>query len=121
MSEIADAIHADAEAAREEIRAAGIVCPSCGVNMADLPWDHRLLFNGEPTITFPATAECADGKPVDLAATGYGTVKAAVSVAFWGEMNAAMDAEFSRALGWDIRGPAPAANFTGFLGMLGQQ
>ena len=27
---IGDAIHADAEAAREEIRACGLICPSCG-------------------------------------------------------------------------------------------
>ena len=43
MSEIAAAIHADAEAAREEIRAAGLICPSCGENYADLIGRHCLV------------------------------------------------------------------------------
>ena len=43
---IGDALHSDAEAARAEIREAGIVCPSCGVNMADLPYEHSLEFSG---------------------------------------------------------------------------
>ena len=34
---IGAALHAEAEDARGEMRAAGIACPSCGVNMADLP------------------------------------------------------------------------------------
>jgi hypothetical protein len=39
---VGDALRADAEAARAEIRAAGIYCPSCGISMADLPGDHML-------------------------------------------------------------------------------
>jgi hypothetical protein len=43
---VAAALHADAEAARAEIREAGITCPSCGVNLADLADDHDLAMEG---------------------------------------------------------------------------
>jgi hypothetical protein len=62
VSEIADAIHADAEAARAEIRAAGIFCPSCGVNMADLPEGH-MLTNGDLTGTAAMVKSVDHGAP----------------------------------------------------------
>lgn len=67
------ALAADAEAARAEIRAAGLVCPSCGVNMADLPEDHMLtLTHGRESEDAPLkapTAQCNYGKLVTLAAS----------------------------------------------------
>ena len=51
------ALRADADAARAEVRAAGVTCPSCGTNMADLPGDHMLTLSGEE----PYTARCAGG------------------------------------------------------------
>ncbi len=68
---IGDALRADADAARAEIRAAGIVCPSCGVNMADLPEDHLLALSGvgKPDgkgMEHNWTAQCGSGKLVEL-------------------------------------------------------
>lgn len=110
MSEIADAIHADAEAARAEIREAGIVCPSCGVNMADLPRDHVLTitsgrsYEGGPggavvLAREPQTAKCAAGQAIELAdSTGTPTVdfetfKAAMNISVWDTCNRAVAAE----------------------------
>lgn len=60
---IGAALHADAEAARAEIRAAGITCPSCGVNAADLPERHRLAI--VPGLADGYT-ECRDGQPASI-------------------------------------------------------
>ena len=47
VTEIADAVRADAAEARAEIRAAGITCPSCGQNAADLIGTcHEVEFSG---------------------------------------------------------------------------
>lgn len=62
---IGEALHVEAEAARAEIRAAAIVCPSCGVNMADLPREHKLAIDGDEN--GPWSAQCASGNLVPLA------------------------------------------------------
>jgi hypothetical protein len=103
-TEISRAVRADAEAAREEIRAAGLVCPSCGVNMADLPRAPG------------CTVKCNYGEGV--CPVGYEAFKAAANVSLWGNVNRAMDAEFSKMLGGDINGPTPEPKFTGLLDVL---
>ena len=114
-TEISRAVRADAEAAREEIRAAGLVCPSCGVNMADLPRDHDLPI--PPNLGAPGcTVKCNYGEGV--CPVGYEAFKAAANVSLWGNVNRAMDAEFSKMLGGDINGPTPEPKFTGLLDVL---
>jgi hypothetical protein len=61
------ALHADAETARAEIRAAAIICPSCGVNAADLPDGHMLAIYADADTGW--SAECRDGVAARLAAT----------------------------------------------------
>jgi hypothetical protein len=61
---VAAALRADAEAALEEIRATGITCPSCRVNMADLPDGHALTVSDGPGAR--RTAECQQGDTVQL-------------------------------------------------------
>ena len=122
-TEISRAVRADAEDARAEIRAAGIICPSCGVNMADLPRDHTLVFTNDkhPDLTeslLASYAECADGQRICLLNAGFGAVKAAANVSLLDQYNAAMDAEFSKMLGWDIRGETPPPKYTGLPGVL---
>jgi hypothetical protein len=84
VSEIADAIHADAEAAREEIRSAGLICPSCGQNAGDLLGRHCLVLIKEPDRAIPV-AECRDGRRVPL--EDWNTIHAAANIAlmddFW--------------------------------------
>jgi hypothetical protein len=82
---IGAAIHAEAEEARAEIRAEGILCPSCGVNMADLPPRHHLAFRNEPHPDLPkgllpAYAECRDGQRVCLLDAPFDAVKAAANI-----------------------------------------
>lgn len=72
---IGDALHAEAEAARAEIRATGIVCPSCGVNMADLPDGHELVFSDDAADGF---CVCGDGQRAEMARPG--TFEMAVNV-----------------------------------------
>src|ERR1035441_2205358 len=55
---IGDAVHADAEAAREEIRADGLICPSCGQNYADLIGRHCLILVMDVRAPW---CECRDG------------------------------------------------------------
>lgn len=99
MSEIAAAVHADAEAAREEIREAGLFCPSCGKNAADLIGRHCLvLITSTPVSPGRAfgqnvalmgkpepSCECRDGQHVVL--DGFEMWKAAANFAllddFW--------------------------------------
>lgn len=63
-SAISRAVRADAESAREEMRAMGLTCPSCGQNEADIYGKHRssLRIDGERKIM---AYECRDGVPVD--------------------------------------------------------
>ena len=103
---IGDALRADAEAARAEIRGTGLICPSCGVNMADLPDGHLLvLLLGE-------YAECADGERVNLLEASFEVTQAAANIAVWDAFRK-REAEAFRAIVGDGRG-----DFTGLLGIL---
>lgn len=120
MSEIADAVHADAEAARAEIRAAGIACPSCGVNLADLPNVHMLVLDmgavdWERAERRPRTARCQDGTLVPMDDASFETWQAAVNVNLYDKWREAMDAEWSKEMGFDVRGEWPP--FPGFTGL----
>ena len=82
MSGITDAVRADAAGARAEIRAAGLICPSCRKNWADLDHDvHWLVL----CFTGPGTgfAECHSGDRIPLIGPGstFATVQAAASIA----------------------------------------
>ena len=112
---IGDALRADAEAARAEIRAEGITCPSCGVNMADLPGGHMLIVSREE----PYTAECKAGEPASLALSpvnddAFAKWQAAANVALWDDFRKREAEAFER-----ITGTGPA-NFTGLLDVLEQ-
>jgi len=109
---IGDALRADAEQALAEIRAAGISCPSCGVNMADLPQDHRLVLTNEPHPDLreglsAAYAECRDGQRVSLLGASLKTLKAAANVSLLDDMRAAEDAAFSKLTGFGAQGESP--------------
>ena len=80
---IADAIRADAESARTEIRAMGILCPSCGINMADLPDGHHLELSG----TGIPVASCGPGKTVTLDGTDWDALQAAATITVFEEMH----------------------------------
>ena len=109
---IGDALHADAEAARAEIRAAGLACPSCGVNMADLPEDHVLtLGHGSQREDAPAeapAAKCVHGALVVLATSSpmtdaeYQRVRAAANIALMDDFRKREAEAFAQMLG----GPA---------------
>ncbi len=81
---IGDALRADAEQARGEIRAAGLICPSCGKNAGDLYGRHCLVLIKEPERAIPV-AECRDGGRVPL--EDFNTIRAAANIAlmddFW--------------------------------------
>lgn len=106
---IGAALRADAEAARDEIRAEGIVCPSCGMSMADLPNKHSLVLYG------PAGrdcgAECADGIPVDMSA--FEAMQAATTVAVYDDFRRRMEAAWRQ----EIIGEGPG-KFTGLFSVL---
>jgi hypothetical protein len=80
---IGDAIHAEAEEARSEIRAAGITCPSCGVNAADLPDGHKLEIGA-------MTAQCEGGRLVAIGEDGPDIFAAVVQVSLFDEYRAAI-------------------------------
>jgi DNA-directed RNA polymerase subunit RPC12/RpoP len=116
---IGDALRADAEAARAEIRAGGLECPSCGVNMADLPDGHMLVLVSSEEAGQPQVAECRDGAPAYLAAisspmsdAGFAAWQAVSNILVWDAFRR-REAETFRA----IVGEGPA-NFTGLLGVL---
>lgn len=114
---IGDALRADADQARAEIRAAGISCPSCGVNMADLRRGHKLAISGgresENGPVEPWTAQCSDGRPVELAGTSpmddasFETWNAAVNVSLLDDLWVREDQAFEQIFG--VRPTAPAA------------
>jgi hypothetical protein len=109
---VAAALHAEAEEARAEIRAAGIVCPSCGVNMADLPDSHRLVLDPggidwERAVKRPPSALCASGELVSLDGASFETWQAAANVSLYDDFRARFDEA--------LFGTGPA-NFTGLLG-----
>jgi hypothetical protein len=108
---VAAALHADAEAAREQIRAAGITCPSCRVNMADLPEGHALAMSHEE----PFTARCEAGNLVALAGAEFGTWQDAANVSVYDDFRRREAEALKRAVG---TGPA---NFTGLLDVLNSE
>ena len=116
---IADALHAEAEEARAEMRAAGLVCPSCGVNMADLPHDHRLVLDAggidwERAVKRPPSALCGSGELVSLDGASFETWQAAANVSLYDDFRARFDEVVSS----EIIGTGPA-RFTGFLDVPG--
>jgi len=118
---VAAALRADAEAARAEIRAAGIACPSCGVNLADLPDGHALAVTGDDLHPGPGpwTAECGDGQPVTITLSVPVTEQETDAwvtmgnVLMWDDYRRRV-AEASKG----VVGEGPA-NFTGLLDVLG--
>ena len=98
--------------------------------MADLPSDHMLTLNHgkeyEEAPERPPTAQCNYGSLIALPVAApvsdaaFKMLRAAANVQLWDTYNAALDAGFSKALGWDINGPAHEANFTGLLDALGE-
>ena len=89
------ALHAEAEEAREEIRAAGIACPSCGVNMADLPGDHKFVLDHggidwERAVKRPPSAQCGSGGLVSLEGASFETWQAAANVSLYDDFRARM-------------------------------
>jgi hypothetical protein len=116
---VAVALAADAEEARAEIRAAGIACPSCGVKMADLPDDHKLVLDHggidwERAVKRPPSAKCGSGELVSLEGASFETWQAAANVSLYDDVRI----RFEQALATDIIGTEPP-NFTGFLDALG--
>ena len=120
-SPIAEAVHADAQAAREEIRAENLICPSCGQNYADLIGHHNLILIMADDTPW---CECRDGAQVLLGmllADRIGPEKA------WEKMQAAASISVADevwrletiALDRDITGTGPA-EFTGLLSILEQ-
>lgn len=97
---VAAALHAEAEQARAEIRVAGIACPSCGVNMADLPDDHKLVLDHggidwERAVRRPPSALCGSGRIVWLDDSRFETWQAAATVSLYDDVRA----RFEQALG----------------------
>ena len=116
--EISRAVRADAEAARAEIRAAGITCPSCGINMADLPRRHHLA--GDDDSAAVVALRCAAGTAVDISAADFETSRNAANVMVFDQYNASIDRAWSELIGFDINEPAPAHESTGLLGTIGE-
>jgi hypothetical protein len=114
---IGDALRADAEAARAEIRAEGIACPSCGVNLADLPGGHMLVIYADAVTGW--AAECRDGTAARLSVTtmddaGFSSWQNAASIAVWDDFRRREDEAFRRIIG---DGPG---EYTGLLSVLKQ-
>ncbi len=102
-----EVLRADAEAARGEIRAVGIVCPSCGKNAADFYGKgHRyddLLPGGVPACFYDlenGLLKCADGEPVPIGTlTDWEHFQAVSSIALLDEFCRKEDEAFSAMLG----------------------
>lgn len=113
---VAAALQADAEVARAEIRAQGLVCPSCEVNLIDLPDGHALVSAGGDGV--PWTAECRNGAVVTLAPSSpmsgeaFATWQAVATISVWDDFRR-REAESFRA----IIGEGPT-NFTGLIDIL---
>ena len=118
---IGDALRADAEAARTEIREAGIVCPSCGVNMADVDESHMLTLNHgreyEDAPLEAPTAQCNYGKLLNLTEAPLGRWQAAAGVALWDDFRKREAEAFARIVGER----KPGHEYTGLLDILGAQ
>jgi hypothetical protein len=69
----------------DEIRAAGIVCPSCGKNYADLlgGHQHELTVDLPSAVATPdATVRCADGVTLRFSELSFDELAAVVNVKF---------------------------------------
>jgi hypothetical protein len=107
-----DALRADADDARAQIRAAGITCPSCGASAADLAGtSHAVEFSGGtlPGSLPDGTAKCAEGSPVPLAGAGFDDISRLAQVDLLDAYERNWQAEMDK-----ICGTGPAG-FTGFL------
>jgi hypothetical protein len=112
---IGDALRADAEAARAEIRAEGITCPSCGVNLADLPDGHMLVIYPDGDADTGLAAECRDGAPAGLTVCSpFRTWQNAASIAVWDDFRRREAESFRRIIG---DGPG---EYTGLASILKQ-
>ena len=117
---IGEAVHADAEAAREEIRASSygqLACPSCGRPAADiLGTGHCLILIMAGEVAAPGdvivTAECRDGQPAGC--TTWDQCQAAANISLADEVWRQETIAFDRILG------TSPANFTGLLSVLEQ-
>ena len=125
---IGDALRADAEDARQEIRDTGLTCPSCGLNAGDTfgrhclvlttrtpvtrgrAWGHDVALLGTPE----HSCECRDGQPVLLDGADFETWRNAANIAlmddFWFRETVALD---------NLIGNGPA-QFAGLLPALEQ-
>ena len=115
---IGEALRAEAEQAREEIRAAGLVCPSCRKNAADIYGSHRYENVGEAGIplavkTMSGTLKCVDGEPVDAASLIYDQWVAVANISLMDEVWRGTDEAFTA----QFTGPGP---LTGFLDALAE-
>ena len=121
---IGDAVHADAEAARQEIRESGygqLACPSCGKAAGDIiGTGHCLIMNMDGDTPW---CECRDGAQVLLGsllvsrigpARAWEKMQAAASISIADEVWRRETIDFDRIIG---TGPA---NFTGLLSILEQ-
>jgi hypothetical protein len=110
---IGDALRADADAARQELRDLGYVCPSCGKNAADIyGTGHRYDRLGDGIVISQQVIKCADGQPVHRALLDYDQVKAVANIDLLDALNRAEDEAFAKIIG---TGPA---KFTGLLDVL---
>lgn len=118
---VSDPIAADTQAAREEIRTQGLICPSCGHNWADLIGHHNLILIMTDDTPW---CECRDGAQVLLGslltdrigrAKAWEKMKAAANIALADEVWRQETIAFDR----DIIGTSPA-DFTGLLSILEQ-
>jgi hypothetical protein len=107
---IGDALHADAEAARAEIRTAGIVCPSCGKNTGDIFGRHRYEKPDGLIALGCDVIKCADGVPVLSADLTYEQLKAVANIDLADDAWQAESDYFDK----HVIGTGPP-NFTGLL------
>lgn len=99
VSEIADAVRADA---RAEIREAGVICPSCGQNYADLIGaGHAVEFSGGnlPASLPDGTAKCAAGESISLAGAGFETISLLAGMELLDATDKAWGAEMDKIIG----------------------
>jgi hypothetical protein len=102
VSEIADAVRADAADARAEIREAGVICPSCGQNYADLIGaGHAVEFSGGnlPASLPDGTAKCAAGESISLAGAGFETISLLAGMELLDATDKAWGAEMDKIIG----------------------
>ena len=106
---IGAALHADAEAAREEIRDAGLTCPSCGQNYADLITGHCLILI--MAAERKVEAECRDGQRAECVT--WDDMRAAANISLADEVWRQETIAFAR----DVIGTGPG-DFTGLLSLV---